>query len=390
MLEQLAEIEKRLEAAEVESCSWGSHQQPFNVTELIVGPVRKSYLTQKPLYDERTRVVEKIPGFWPAVFAEAPAVIEDLIQARDTPLLQHLTSLEVSRFELDENPEKGDPRSIQFTFRFDANEYFHDRTLVKRFWHRESKDGRSGLVSEPLPIQWKEGKDVTDGLLDFAIESYRLEKERTSGLRLQQHVNKGKIKTQLHGENVSIFTWFGYRGRNFSAAESAKIGEDGKNFYGEPEAKVMAGNGNDDERYDHAKPFVANALPLDEDEEGSLSNAIFPAGEELAIAISDDLYPGAVKYFGNSSDLPLATFLLALKVLKCNTENKRPQIQRTKMMTRQRATCQAVRMIILDVQRSASKEWDERDGEPQSGSTRTAQVPKELCHPFDVGEGTLP
>ena len=358
------------------------------MAELIVGPVRHSYLAQKPLYDERARVVEKIPGFWPAVFAEAPAAIEDLIQARDTPLLQHLTSLEVSRFELDGNPEKGDPRSIQFTFRFNANDYFHDQALVKKFWHREDKDGWSGLVSEPLPIQWKEGKDVTDGLLKFAVESYRLENERTSGSRLQHDMNKGKTKTQLHRENVSIFAWFGYRGRIVSAAESAKIGEDGKDLDEELEANVIAGNGND-EGHGHAKAFIENALALDEDEEGSLSDAIFPAGEELAIAINDDLYPGAVKYFGNSSDLHLAIFLLALRLVKCNTENKRPWIQRTKVMTRQRATCQAVRMIMVDVQRSASKEWDEKDGYPQSGKTRIAQVPNELCHPLEVGEGTL-
>ena len=283
---------------------------------LIVGPVRHSYLTQKPLYDERTRVVEQIPGFWPAVFAEAPAVIEDLIQARDTPLLQHLTSLEVSRFELDENPEKGDPRSTQFTFRFNANDYFHDQTLVKKFWHRESKDGWAGLVSEPLLIQWKEGKDVTDGLLDLAIESYRLENERTSGSRLQHAMYTDKIKTQLHRENVSIFTWFGYWGRSVSAAESTKIEEAGKNFNEESEANVIAGNGNDDEGHSLAKSFIANALALDEDEGGSLSDAIFPVGEELAIAISDDLYPGAVKYFGNSSDLALDHFLIGAKSSK--------------------------------------------------------------------------
>lgn len=114
--------------------------------------VRQLYLASKPIYEKRAQIIEKIPGFWPAVFEEAPLEIESHVQARDLPILDHLTSLELNRFEIDEDPSNGDPRSIQLTFSFSANEYFEDESLKKKFWYRRSNDGWSGLVSEPLDI----------------------------------------------------------------------------------------------------------------------------------------------------------------------------------------------------------------------------------------------
>jgi len=125
---------------------------------LINTTVRQSYLASKPIYDERVQIVREIPGFWPAVFEEAPLEIGSHVQARDLPTLDHLTLLEMNRFEVDENPSNKDPRSFQLTFRFSANEYFEDETIKKKFWHRRSRDGWCGLVSEPFDIQWKDGK----------------------------------------------------------------------------------------------------------------------------------------------------------------------------------------------------------------------------------------
>lgn len=263
--------------------------------------VRQSYLASKSIYDQRAAIVEKIPGFWPAVFEESPADIETYIQARDIPVLQHLVSLELSRFELDENPQKGNPRCIQFAFRFSVNEYFSDETLVKKFWHRRAKDGWSGLVSEPVAIQWKEGKDVTNGQLDSAVKMHRRGHEVKTDLDTGGKKDKSISKAPSFDEDASLFMWFGYHGRNVSAQESAKAVQDEKD-----NEEILSGNLVMDRTAENGgKSIIERVLAPSENEEDLLFDEVFPAGEELAIAISEDLYPGALKYYGNYLPLVL-------------------------------------------------------------------------------------
>lgn len=260
---------------------------------LTVITVRQSYLASKPIYDERARIIKEIPGFWPAVFEEAPLEVESHIQACDLPILDHLTSLELNRFEVDEDPSNGDPRSIQLTFRFSANEYFDDETLHKKFWYRCSKDGWSGLVSEPLDIQWKYGKDPTNGLLKSAVENYP---KICMGDSLKTQAKQNAENTSIHpqGEHTSIFAFFGYRGHDISAQESSRAGRDEKErrpIVVDDEQKVS------NARHDR-ESMIEKALAVNKDAE---DHDVFPGGEELAIAISEDLFPGALKYFGGYS-----------------------------------------------------------------------------------------
>lgn len=252
--------------------------------------VRNHYIASKAIYDERASIIAKIPGFWPAVFEEAPLEIEQHIQARDLPLLQHLTALEITRFEVDEDATNGDPRSVQFTFRFSENEYIQDETIVKKFWQRKGIDGWAGLVSEPVQIRWKEGKDLTDGMLERAVDG------------------KGRLKTSGQDEDVelSFFTWFGYRGRDVSAEESEKAS---KHAQEQEKAGPVGGDAqNGDEEHGlNEKSVIGKALGASEEEEHTLTEEIFPAGEELATAISEDLFPGALKYYGMQSERPFAS-----------------------------------------------------------------------------------
>jgi hypothetical protein len=245
-------------------------------------------LTQ-PLYALRAATTKQIPNFWPLVLEQAPADIDQYIQPSDSAvLLGSLTGVEVEHFEIGE--EGGDPRSVLIRFGFAENEYFTDAVLEKRFWHRRARDGWAGLVSEPVPIQWKEGRDLTGGLLGMVCRAWEREQEgkgeENKGLSEEQKALKKKIDSTGMG-GLSFFAWFGFIGRRVSAEESAKA-----------------------TKLDREGKLPVDAPKDDDEEEGEneddldMSLEIFPDGDDLAVAISEDLWPGAIKYFSASASLP--------------------------------------------------------------------------------------
>jgi len=253
--------------------------------------VRQQVLLTKPLFEKRTGVISQIPGFWPLVIEQAPPDIDEYIQPTDSAvLLTSLTSLSVSHFEV-ENGGDGDPRSVAIRFEFAENEYFEDRVIEKKFWYRRSlKDNWTGLVSEPVDIKWKEGKDLTEGLLGLAKAVWDEEqaagangaKAKGKPLTTKQQALKARIDaTGLGG--LSFFTWFGFRGDPISAEESRIATREEK----DRRQRRAAGE-------EVASP-TNNEEEEEEDEPEHLE--IFPGGDQLALAISDDLWPGAIKYF---------------------------------------------------------------------------------------------
>ena len=261
--------------------------------------MRQNYLTSKQIYDDRAVIISKVPHFWALVIEEAPEDIDCRIQPRDTAVLSTLKSLYITRFEV-KTPEEGEPRSVKFIFTFEENEWFHDKVIEKKFWYRRSKDGWAGLVSEPTQIKWKEGKDLTDGLLDMAIRVWKDEREGSAKSPHQDALVERMESLPM--DAVSFFTWFGYRGRRISAEESRKAIED-------EVSKKSKGRQDDDEESEE-KPDLRSAIEktiATEDEDpnaGELSYEIFARGEDLAIALSDDLYPSAIKYFSRLSSPP--------------------------------------------------------------------------------------
>lgn len=245
----------------------------------------------KALYEKRQKILEKIPNFWPLVIEAAPQEIDEYIQPSDAAIiLTSLKSLSVERFEI-ENGGKGDPRSILIRWEFDENEYFEDTVIEKKFWYRAGEDGWSGLVSEPVEIKWKKDKDLTDGLLSMVKRVWDEEQKNPSkpkpkeekDLTAEQKALKEKIeKTGMGG--ISFFAWFGFIGRRISAEENKLA------IKKEQEKKKAraAGEKTDDEEEEEE----------DEDEEELLQSLeIFPDGDDLAVAIAEDLWPGAIRYF---------------------------------------------------------------------------------------------
>ncbi|KAK4185007.1 nucleosome assembly protein [Podospora australis] len=262
--EQLAQLEEEFDEVEMET-------------------IRHQYKLTKPLYAKRAEVVSKIENFWPLVLEQAPMDIDEFIQPADSAaLLSSIQTLSVSRFEIDSGVEGGDPRSINIKFDFKENEWFENKTLEKKFWWRHGKDGWSGYVSEPVEIQWKEGKDLTNGLLKLSKavwEEQKASKEKKKDTEAQKAL---KAAMEENPGGVSFFCFFGFTGPNVSAEESKEV-----------VLKRKAGE-EDEEMEDE------NEEDWEDEEEDEYE--IFPDGDTVAMAIADDLFPNALKYFTHAQE----------------------------------------------------------------------------------------
>lgn len=287
--------------------------------------VRESEPRLRPLYARRQELVKsKLENhdFWPRVFAAAPADIDNSILSSDAEIIGTcLKNVNVERFELNDKGE-GEPRSVRITFEFNQNPeniWIEDEKVVKTFYWRKqvtrTKKGKyqfwEGLISEPVRIHWKKDHDPTKGLLDAACNLFDAEKkavaesgkkltgeERTKLAEYEKLVSQVE-KMELEAEkadgedadddipdSTSFFAFFGYRGPDVAAEESAAAAkEDDERF-----AKVLKGETLDDEPDDEDDE--------DEDDEDGLEEAeIFPDGESLATDFADDLFPNALQYY---------------------------------------------------------------------------------------------
>lgn len=272
--------------------------------------------------------------FWVRVFSNAPAEIDEYILPSDAAALgSALKNLTVERFEVDANGQ-GEPRSVRLTFEFrtgEENPFFENEKLVKDFYWRKqvvktAKGKRrvwEGLVSEPVRINWKKDMDLTKGLLDAACDLADAEKKAGVGAqrtKLPEYEALVKKVAEVEaaalagdededdddedvlGGNspagVSFFALFGYRGRDVTAEQAQAAAKEDEERW----AKIQKGEEVEDD--------VDEDDDEDDDEEDvdDLEDAeIFPDGEELAIAIADDLWPSALKYYGEFSSRVMAT-----------------------------------------------------------------------------------
>lgn len=221
---------------------------------------------------------------------QAPPDIDEYIQPSDSALvLNSLVSLSVSHFEI-ENGGGGDPRSVAIRWEFGENDYFEDKVLEKKFWYRRARDGWTGLVSEPVDIKWKKGKDLTNGLLAMVKrvwdEEQKRKGEKKDELTSEQKALKKKIEnTGLAGQ--SFFAWFGFVGRRISAEESRAA-------YEREEAKRKR-------RSEGKAAEEEEEEGKEEDDQEEFELEIFPDGDDLAIHITEDLWPKAITYFSKTS-----------------------------------------------------------------------------------------
>ncbi|CAG8051721.1 unnamed protein product [Penicillium salamii] len=283
-----------------------------------VEQLRHTAKLMAPLLAKRSEIInmpEVQPEFWMRVLASAPPEIDEYILPTDAAALgESLKNLTVERFELDAQGN-GEPRSLRFTFEFkggDENNFFTNEKLVKEFYWRQeitkSKSGRTrtweGLVSEPVRINWKKDADLTKGLLDAACDLAEAEKKKGGDRKklpefaaLVKKVEETEAEAANAEEEeddeedmpspvgVSFFAFFGYRGRDVSAAKSQESAKEIEARW----AKVQ--NGEDISE-------AGDSDDEDEEEDDGFEDAeIFPDGDDLAVAIAEDLWPDALNYY---------------------------------------------------------------------------------------------
>ncbi|KAI4289442.1 MAG: hypothetical protein L6R35_001291 [Caloplaca aegaea] len=262
MYNTLARIEEQLADIELES-------------------LRRSYIATRPIFLERASAIEAISDFWPTVIDEAPPEIDRRIQPRDVPVLNCLVGIDVERLEV-QDAAHGEPRSVKLTFTFKPNAWFADEKIEKTFYWRMSKRGWSSLVSEPVGIQWTD-RDLTEGLLDMAIGLWKMEQEYNQGngrgrpdVRTNDEYRSLVEKVgRTPQDAISIFGFFGFRGHHVTAAESEETLK---------RRRRMIEGVEEWEELDSESPPLPDA-------------EIYPHGEEVALAFSEDLFPGATHYF---------------------------------------------------------------------------------------------
>ncbi|RMZ68087.1 hypothetical protein GMOD_00004265 [Pyrenophora seminiperda CCB06] len=269
-------------------------EREFEDAELEI--IRKAEEIQSPLYKKRADFVAKIPHFWSLVFEQAPQEIDSFIQPTDSDVFAEcLDTLEVSRFELDE--PNGSPRSFALKLGFTDNEYFEDKFLEKKFWFRKTKDWQ-GLVSEPVKINWKKGKDLTGGLTDAAYKLGELRRKlaadtASSAARKEETKSKEykKLAQLLETSTASSVSFFGLFSfvsgyRWVSAQESEQVTKEEKERLEKIKEKIKRGEKLDDEEEDD-----------EEDPQDYQEIEVFPGGDEVATVIAEDMWPNAMKYY---------------------------------------------------------------------------------------------
>jgi hypothetical protein len=314
--EDLADLERDFDDVETEISRSLLPQFPLETlytyiaNSSISSTVRQQVSLAAPLYERRRKTVSLIPNFWPLVLEQAPPDIDQYIQPSDSALLlSHLTSFSVDRFEVDtssNNKRAGDPRSVSIRLEFSENEHFSDTVLEKKFWYRRSRDGSAGLVSEPVRIRWKKDRDLTGGLLDMVCDARAAEVKTANGktsahnasnLSPEHQTLKSKIEATGVG-GLSFFAWFGFIGSRISAEESAEA-----TAVDEEKRRFRKANETAPQTHDNTSNEEEEVEEEEEEDDRQMDLEIFPDGDELAIAFTEDLWPGAIKYFSTRISL---------------------------------------------------------------------------------------
>jgi len=255
--------------------------------------VRRKEFALKPLYAKRKTLLDRVPTFWATVFGNAPEEVQQFFSPADLALIASITSFSVERYQIG-SELKGEPRSLRFSFEFGPNDVIEDTKLVKELEYKARADGPGNLVSKPVAIKFKsKKKDVTHGLLDAAVELYSAEealklKNGDGGAEIDivdrealwQHekLREKMIKLDEEAEHEpSFFNWFGFRGAVNANANAER----------EPKLSTANGTSSPDEEDEDDDDEMDQMLEVE----------IFPAGEEVAIALAEDLWTDAMDYF---------------------------------------------------------------------------------------------
>jgi len=211
--------------------------------------------------------------------------------------------------------------------------------LEKKFWYRRGRDGSVGLVSEPVRIRWRKGRDLTNGLGEAACRLW--EARRKTGL-LADGASAGKLQglqeyralaKKLENEtegSPSFFLLFGF------VSSTRWISEEESREANAVEAK---------RKEQRKKGDKLEPLPEEIEVEDETEVEVCPHGEDLANIIAEDVWPGAIKYF---SKWPMSMSRIVLLI------GKQLQRRRWTMMHCQRLISKTT-MKMMRTSRSISE-----------------------------------
>lgn len=261
--------------------------------------VRQQEKLLAPLYSKRATFAARIPNFWALVLEQAPTEFDQFVTPTDSQLFaEALDDIHIERFEVDK-----DPRSILVRMKFRENQWFRDVVLEKKFYSRRSRDGWTGLVSEPVPISWKsKEKDLTGGLTDAASKLWKARqasanKDGTKPAaqeKLKEHQSLAKILESNDPTGTSFFTFFGFVSeRRWVSAEES---DEAIKALKVKRAVAAEANGKGaeqkiDEINDEEEELEASRA------EAEQSVEICPQGSDLVNVMAEDIWPHAIRYF---------------------------------------------------------------------------------------------
>jgi hypothetical protein len=158
---------------------------------------------------------------------------------------------------------------------------------------RRASDNWTGLVSEPVKINWKKGKDLTHGVTDAAIALWNAQRRQQgsngtanrvhhSSKNLPEHIALARKLESSEMSMPSFFTLFGF----VSSRRYVSVEESEKANTAESERRARREKGEsveDPEEEDFASEDI-DAM-------------VCPYGDDMAYVLAEDVWPNAIKYF---------------------------------------------------------------------------------------------
>ncbi|KAL1914291.1 uncharacterized protein VTP21DRAFT_9029 [Calcarisporiella thermophila] len=136
------------EALEASLTKLEAVEKEFEAVEKQI--VRQQVKMTAPIFQKRSEIVRKIPGFWKRVILAYPLTEQLFANEEEKSTLEYLENVELVRDEIE-------PDSYKVIFTFNENPYFKNSKLVKEI--KTDADGNKTSIS--APIDWKEGKRIT-------------------------------------------------------------------------------------------------------------------------------------------------------------------------------------------------------------------------------------
>ena len=255
----------------------------------------------EPIYARRQAVLTSIPSFWSIIFENFGPELDEHITPEDWAFLgENLTAVNVSRPDVANN----NPRTFEITFGLkEGNGVIDGTEIKKKFMYKSLRDrdeSWTGLVSEPLEVKWvSEEKDLTGGINGLSKRIFEVRRKRVER-RIEEKKNGGKGKGKQGPGKVteddglseleldlderlnqaqSFFNWLSWTGDFFMVMEK------------EAEIKLR------EEKKAKGEEVAENEYEESEDDEPDGID-VFPGGEKLAYLFAEDMFPNALKHFG--------------------------------------------------------------------------------------------